>query len=456
MLSKSAIFVWLLQLLFPTIGLAHVGFWLYEGFELARLDVALLVVCGLWYGGTFVILALPRGRRWIAAYPVQLLVLYLCTTVGLVAAEVVCRSFPLPYDPRLPHITDFSPELGWQPIAGADSIGKHGWRLPYYPREKSPHRFRIACLGDGATFGIDCLWKDAWPHQLEALLNQDADWPKTHGITEVLNFGFHSYGPDHALLILKKHALLYSPDVIVFHLNIDDFADASFDHQWKMNYGATWYKPFYVLKEGRLVLGREDVPRPRDASGNVIPHFDQSGRAFQLYLLSFLRSQGRFLFGEEPKQQGEPTKTHWPIHERFRTEYLVARPLVWALIQEMSRVSREAGAVFLVTLSPCHMMGTADHPPWRSARFLREYEEDAKTAGVLALNGVPEYFAEGGNDRFRVSHGVYLNPKGNALIARTILRWLREEYPRGAATSDVPLTQMTHALRPGEHAAAVP
>jgi hypothetical protein len=432
-LSKRATVVWLLQLIFPTISLAHVGFWLREGFDFGRLDLVLLVLGGLWYVGALVVLALPGGRRWIATHPVQLMALYLCSTVGLVAAEVVCRSLPLPYDPRLPHITEFSPQLGWRPIAGANGIGEHGWRLPYYPHEKSPNRFRIACLGDSTTFGIGCSWKDAWPHQLEVFLNQDVDWSKSYGITEALNFGFSSYGPDHALLVLKQYALAYSPDLILFHLTIDDFADASFDHQWQMNYGSTWYKPFYFLKDGRLVLGRDVVPLPRGASGDILRSVDQSGNDFQLYLFSFLRSQGRFLFDQEPPTKvPEPTNTHWPIHESFRTEYREARPLVWALIQEMSRVSREAGAVFLVTLSPCHMPGAADNPPWRVAQFLQEYQEDAQKAGVLALHGVPEYFAEGGNDRFLVSHTTHLNPKGNALIARMTGRWLKEAYARPA------------------------
>ena len=423
--------VWLLQLLFPTVGLAHVGIWLYEGFELARLDMALVVLCGLWYAGCLGALALPGVRRWIAAHPGQLGALYLCGTAAVITAEVICRSLPLPYDPRLPHITKFSAELGWVPIPGAGGIGPHGWRLPSYPREKSPGDFRIVCLGDSSTFGTGCTWKDAWPHQLETLLNQDASWTQSHGRTEVLNFGFHSYGPDQALLVLEKHAGAYSPDIVIFHLNVDDFADASFDHQWKMNYGATYYKPFYVLKEGRLVRGGDTVPLPRDALGHVILDFDQSARAFQLYLFSFLRSQGRSFFEEVPTPKiPEPTKTHWPIHDRFRADYLQARPLVWALIKEMSRVSRAAGAVFLVTLSPCHMVGSTDKPPWCTARFLHEYQEDAEAAGLRALNSVPEYFAEGGHDRFRLWHDAYLNPKGNALIARTTLRWLKEVYPQ--------------------------
>jgi lysophospholipase L1-like esterase len=429
MLTPRATIVWLLQLLFPTIGLAHVGLWLYEGFDVGRLDLALLVVGGLWYAACLGGLALSRVRRWIAAYPVRLVVLYICGIVGLVTAEVICRSVPLHYDPRLPHITRFSPELGWMPIPGAGGIGEHGFRLPSYPREKPPGHFRIVCLGDSTTFGSGCSWQEAYPHQLEIALNHDAGWSKSHGISEVLNFGFHSYGPDQALLVLKNHALPYSPDVVIFQLNIDDFADASFDHQWQMNYGATWYRPFFVLRDGQLVPGCDTVPRPRDAAGKVIPDFNEHRRAYQLYLFSFLRTLGRTVSGEETRKKvPEPTKTHWPIHDNFRTEYLRARPLVWALIKEMAQVSHAAGAVFLVTLSPCHLPGPTDNPPWRVARFFQEYQTDAQAAGTPVVNCVPEYFAEGGNDRFLLTHVEYLNPEGNAFIARAVLRWLKEAY----------------------------
>jgi hypothetical protein len=438
MLPRGATIVWVFQLIFPMIGLAHVGIWLYHGFNLGRFDLLLLYLCGLWCCGILVALALPRTRRWIARYPAQLVALYLCTGAGLTAAEVACRPMPLPYDPRLPHITRFSPELGWRPIAGARDIGEHGWRRPSYLHEKSPDHFRIVCLGDSNTFGTGCSWKDAWPHQLESLATKEADWSKSHGITEALNLGFHSYGPDQALLVLKEFGLSYSPDVVIFHLCIDDFADSSFDHDWKMNYGTTRYKPFYVLQQGTLVSGRDRVPLPRDALGNVLDDSDVSAGTVQLYLFSFLRSKGGSLFCEEPRKKiPEPTKAHWPIHDNFRAEYLRARPLVWALIKEMSRVSCETGARFLVTLSPCHMVSASDNPPWRIGRFLREYEEDARAAGLSARHCIPSYFAEGGNDRFLLPEG-FLNPEGNALIARATLHWLREGYARADRARLVP------------------
>jgi hypothetical protein len=427
-LSKRAVILWLLQLVFPTIALAHVVVWIIDPFPLERFGVRVLICSLLWYGGCFLMLALQPGRRWIAAHPVLLSVLYVSFATGLVAVESAARSAPATeYDPRAPHITQLSPELGWRLVPGAGDIGEHGWRLPFYTRAKSPGHFRVVCIGDSTTFGVGCTWRDAWPHQLEILLNQDAGWSRSHGVTEVLNLGVLMYGPDQALLALKNHGLAFSPDLVIFHLCSDDFVDASFDYYWKMYFGNKMYKPFFVLKEGHLVLGRDRAPAPTDASGNAVNPPRQILPDLQLRLFSFLRTRGRkLLHGETPRKHEELTKSHWPLHESFHAEYLASRPLVWALVKEMSRISRENGAEFLLTLSPHHMQSADDDPPWRVASFRREYQAEAMAAGIPALDCVPEYFAKGGNDRFESDvTNNYLNAKGNALIAQVTLRWLK-------------------------------
>ncbi len=83
----------------------------------------------------------------------------------------------------------YSPILGWALNPGHGDVGAHGWRGPSIPRKKADGHFRIVCAGDSTTFGDGCSWQDAWPHQLETCLNQDADWTRTNGITEVLNLG---------------------------------------------------------------------------------------------------------------------------------------------------------------------------------------------------------------------------------------------------------------------------
>jgi hypothetical protein len=96
----------------------------------------------------------------------------------------------------------------------------------------------------------------------------------------------------------------------------------------------------------------------------------------------------------------------------------------------MAKVTHEAGATFLVTLSPSLMDGPTDSPPWRVGSFLKDYEADAADAGVPAIHCLNDYFRRGGHPRFRAARDVYhLNKEGNALIAEHTKQWLMDNQP---------------------------
>jgi hypothetical protein len=96
----------------------------------------------------------------------------------------------------------------------------------------------------------------------------------------------------------------------------------------------------------------------------------------------------------------------------------------------MSRLAREEGARFLVTLSPTNMNAVTDNPPWRIASFLQEYQDDARAKGVPAIHCMSEYLTKGGAGRLALRLDPYhLNPQGNTLIAETTKRWLLDNAP---------------------------
>jgi len=439
-LSRYATAVWLLQLVVPTVGFALSLRRLNDPYPFDRLALLLMAFCLLWYGACFLFLAVPAARRWIATHPAQLTGLYVSGAFGLAIAEGVCRVFVATGQPANfgPRCVQFSPALGWILIPGVDGVGDHGWRGHAIPRAKADGRFRIVCVGDSTTFGFHCSWEDAWPSQLETVLNNDGEWTRTFGRTEVLNLGVPGYGPDQSMLALKEFGLAFSPDVVIFQLCLNDFADASYDHHWLRLGGSTQYKPCYVLEDGHLVRQRELVPLPRDPTGKEFNPADPknsepSARLSESALWRLVRKQVQNVVARSwRKSLMEFPPQHWPIHDAFRANYGNARPLVWAMIKEMSRMADEAGAVFLVALSPANMSlvnAPEDAPPWRLESFLHEYDEDARAAGITALNCVPEFFAARGNNRFLLPHDHYhLNPQGNAFIAQLTARWLKREY----------------------------
>jgi lysophospholipase L1-like esterase len=441
-------------LVFPSIILSQYLILRREPEPIGRIGQVMLGLSLLWYFGCLFGLVLPPARRWIATHRAQLGALWLSLAVSFVAAEAICRWQLAPSEPPDfgPRYSEYSPELGWHLIAGVQDIGASGWRNPNYPPERTPGSFRIVCVGDSTTFGTHVNWDEAWPHQLELLLNKDADWTAAHGRTEVLNLGVPGYGPDQSLLVLKKYGLAYAPDLVIFHLCLNDFADASFDHFWGEWGGLTRYKPYYVLKDGNLVLGRDHVPLPRDPLGNEYDPATQMPAAapsagFRLALFPFLRDRIHSMLRRDGRKKLlEWPEQYWPIHEAYQPEYNKVRPLVWALLKEMSRVTQAAGIRFMVTLSPTSMETAADDPPWRVASFLREYENEARTAGIPAYQCVAEYFAAGGKARFALpTDPCHLDPAGNALIAQATQRWLRQEYPaskpqRSARSTPAPRT----------------
>jgi lysophospholipase L1-like esterase len=417
--------VWLFQLIFPTIGLIQIV-WFRDRKKVGSFDVFVLVVCLLWIAACILGLAAPVVRRWAAQRTAQLITVYASLAIALFAAEAFCRFN------REPKHSKFSPELGWVLVPDGAGIGENGWRRPVYPRERAPNHFRIVCIGDSTTYCLQCEWQETWPHQLETLLNQDPEWNRAHGASEVLNFGVVGYDPGQSLLVLKKFALSYAPDLVIFHLCLNDFAESIDDPAMKALMTTTYHRPLYALEDGRPVLKRERVPLPTDEFGKV--HLSgQSPNPFKSELFSFSRTRARSLFRSLGGDNGSPGNARSPIHASFCADNPGARPLVWALVKEMARVSREHGARFLVTLSPTEMPHMADEPPWRVASFLREFEGDAQAAGIPAVNCVPEFFAEGGNERFlpRVDR-LHLNPQGNSLIARMTQRWVAENYSAAA------------------------
>jgi lysophospholipase L1-like esterase len=421
---NRAIALWLVQLLFPTVALVPILSRLGSGH---RLGIYSLILVGLglgWLAGCLLALVAAGMRQWIRGHGAQLLAVYISCALPLVVVEAFCRYQAVTSQEnwRRQHaLMEYSPDLGWKLVPGKDGVGEHGWRGPYRTPEKPTGAYRIVCVGDSTTHGASCPWDKAWPFQLEALLNADPAWSAAHSLTEVVNLGVPAYGTDQELVALEKYGLAFHPDLVILHLCVNDFADVSYDHDWRMWEGVTRYKPFFVLENGELVRKRDYAPEP------LYPAGKSPEKGWLAPYLVLWSKMDRILDNWENSLLSRD-KNVWPIHDCFQAEYGQARPLLWALVREMARVSRQGGSNFLVTLSPTSMNAASNTPPWRVGSFLEEYQADAAAAGVIALSFIPEYFAEGGNARFRAAGDIYhLNEEGNALVARHTLRWLKAQ-----------------------------
>jgi lysophospholipase L1-like esterase len=98
-------------------------------------------------------------------------------------------------------------------------INADGRRGPEVAVEKPEGVRRVAVLGDSITFGYWVAEEDAFPRQLEAMLNEvRGEGPRV----EVLNFGVPGYNLDQEIEALRSKALAFAPDVVVVAFCLND------------------------------------------------------------------------------------------------------------------------------------------------------------------------------------------------------------------------------------------
>jgi lysophospholipase L1-like esterase len=149
----------------------------------------------------------------------------------------------------------YDSELGWFPKAedevsytGTRTIhiahNAMGFRDKDHPLEKK--RPRIVFVGDSFVWGYDVEVGERFTEILQAELDS----------IDVLNLGVSGYGTDQCYLLLEKFFDRYDPDAVVYMFSATDV----FDNSVNFNYKA-YFKPYYVLKDGRLELRGVPVPR---------------------------------------------------------------------------------------------------------------------------------------------------------------------------------------------------
>ena len=96
-------------------------------------------------------------------------------------------------------------------------INSRGLRNPETPYEKPEGVYRILALGDSWTFGFRMNEPDAYPRQLERVLNERA---ATRGDTrrfEVINAGVIGYSTDQEAAYLRVEGWKYRPDLVLLN-----------------------------------------------------------------------------------------------------------------------------------------------------------------------------------------------------------------------------------------------
>ena len=99
------------------------------------------------------------------------------------------------------------------------SINSQGIRAYQDIPLKAENNFRIICLGDSITFGLDVDDFYTYPAQLEQILKKQIGKTAT---VEVINAGVIAYSSRNCLVYLDKRLIKYQPDLVILEAGFND------------------------------------------------------------------------------------------------------------------------------------------------------------------------------------------------------------------------------------------
>jgi len=92
-------------------------------------------------------------------------------------------------------------------------------RSPYKVNPKTANSYRIVCLGDSITFGLEVDDQYTYPAQLQSILNNSSGRPLN---AEVINAGVWGFSSRQGLVYLEQRLLKYEPDLVILEFGIND------------------------------------------------------------------------------------------------------------------------------------------------------------------------------------------------------------------------------------------
>ncbi|MCA9771871.1 MAG: SGNH/GDSL hydrolase family protein [Myxococcales bacterium] len=287
----------------------------------------------------------------------NVLLLFLATVLALLIAEAALRAAGVSY----PQIRRTHPVFGAAYLPGASGrvrdegdafveINAEGFRDRSHVVAKPAGTYRVAVLGDSFTAGTEVDRDATFPSVVERSL---AECGALGGRRpEILNFGCGGYGTAQELLVLREVVWKYAPDLVILAV----FTGNDIRNNSKA-LNRVDYIPYYVLRDGALVLDRsfEDAPaqrRGRLAVVHLLYAAAQHSRLVQIFLRAERAARER-LGSSDPVPEPEPFPPGPelyapPADPSWRDAWAVTE----ALLSEIAGEVSGHGAEFLVvTLS---------------------------------------------------------------------------------------------------------
>ena len=160
------------------------------------------------------------------------------------------------YDPllgwkKIPNMVDMRATAGKAPVRY--ELNSKGIRGPEYAYKKSHNEYRILFLGDSFADGYMVEFHEMFSEVMKKGLNEMRD----DRYYESINTGTTGWSTDQELLFFQNEGKKYNPDLTVLMFYENDITYVNQGKDWGM-----YYKPFFKVKDGKLILTNFPVPEP--------------------------------------------------------------------------------------------------------------------------------------------------------------------------------------------------
>jgi hypothetical protein len=242
----------------------------------------------------------------VRGWPLRAALWALLPLVLVAGAELAARYF-VPLD-VLVYRDSLNPNLRFELLPGAEGvkndarvkISRQGLRGDEVPVEKAPGEFRIAVVGDHASFGIGVEQEDIYAERLKSLVPSPAGGPVT-----VVNLSMYHYGTEQKIEFLRLRAPEFQPDFLVMQVHPgDDVAFPEPKYKWPKlkNYFRRHSRLARAVME-RAFWRRPPTPPPDAAPSETAP--PRSGAERFADYLRETNISGVVVFVPEPDREAE-------------------------------------------------------------------------------------------------------------------------------------------------------
>ena len=270
---------------------------------------------------------------------VNLSLVIISTLFALFLIELVLRFMgfsPLYVSPERDRFWRYDPLLGWAHQPGQEGIfetpqfrtfvriNENGLRDREHTYERQNDIQRILVLGDSFAWGYGVEESERFTQRLEEVLD-----------VEVINAGVSGYSTDQELLWYRTEGIKYETDLVILVVAGNDVGDND-----RQLVSTIYYKPKFVIEDGRLVSTGHPVPETSLQGKTVYFLSQRSSLAYFLVQRYFdaLSTYGRI--------KNNSVQMSLPVSEvPAEKEPFI---LTLALIDEMRNIAASGRAEFMI------------------------------------------------------------------------------------------------------------